>query len=221
LWIGIPVGLSTASIALGMGSVNKILSLFGHRTVSAWMLGLRVEELAFNISMGINMALIPYIAFNYGKRDLGRMLGGLKSAILLCMILMCSVSAVLYVFPGIFLGRFRPSAEISEMAAHAIRASIPGYPFAIVNVMICSFFVGTGYSLCGSVTQLIRSVFARIIAAWIFVNWLGVDHVWWFQSSAQAAGFLIAITLLFYVLSRIRREFEETPAKLKPRRGAS
>ncbi|MCL1940656.1 MAG: MATE family efflux transporter, partial [Synergistaceae bacterium] len=92
LWIGIPVAFSTASVALGMGSVNKILSMFGHRMVSSWMLGLRVEELAFNFIMGINVAFIPYVAFNYGKRDYGRLRDGFKAAYLMGFILMCSMS---------------------------------------------------------------------------------------------------------------------------------
>ncbi|MCL1855794.1 MAG: MATE family efflux transporter, partial [Clostridia bacterium] len=56
LWIGVPVALTMASIAMGMGSVNKILSTFGHRAVASWMLGLRVEELAFNFVAGISGA---------------------------------------------------------------------------------------------------------------------------------------------------------------------
>jgi putative MATE family efflux protein len=88
LWIGVPVGLSTASTALGMGSVNKILSAFGHRVVASWMLGLRVEELAFNFVAGINISLTPYIAFNYGKRDPDRMMKGFKAALMLAFIMM-------------------------------------------------------------------------------------------------------------------------------------
>jgi len=67
------------------------------------MLGLRVEELAFNFAAGIAAALIPFVAFNYGRRDIGRMIAGFKAAYLLAFVLMCSMGAVIYCYPGLFL----------------------------------------------------------------------------------------------------------------------
>jgi putative MATE family efflux protein len=207
LWIGIPVALTSASVALGMGSVNKILSTFSHRAVASWMLGLRVEELAFNFANGINAALIPYIAFNYGRRAPERMLAGYRSALVLALILMCSMGAVIYTWPGLFLGLFRPTEEIARMASRAIRASIPGYPFGIVVVLSCGFFVGTGYSLCGTLTQLMRSIVFRVSAAWLFAAYIGFAHIWWFQSFAAFCGSFVALSLFVLVYRRIRRKF--------------
>ncbi|MDR3264747.1 MAG: hypothetical protein LBT15_01930, partial [Synergistaceae bacterium] len=212
LWIGVPVALTSASIALGMGSVNKILSTFGHRAVASWMLGLRVEELAFNFANGINAALIPYIAFNYGRRDPERMLAGFKSAVLLAMILMCTMGTVIYIWPGLFLGLFRPVPEIAQMASRAIRASVPAYPFGIVVSLSCGFFVGTGYSIFGTMTQLMRSIVFRVSAAWFFATYIGFAHIWWFQSSAAFCGSFVAFFLFIIVFRRIRRKFAEESA---------
>jgi putative MATE family efflux protein len=203
LWIGVPVALTSASIALGMGSVNKILSMFGHRAVASWMLGLRVEELAFNFNNGINTALIPYVAFNYGRCDPARMLAGFKAALTLALILMCSMGAVIYCWPEIFLGLFQPVPEIEEMAARAVRASVPAYPFGILVVLSCGFFVGTGYSLFGTVTQLMRSIVFRVSAAWLFANYIGFAHIWWFQSFAAFCGSFVAAGLFVFVYRRI------------------
>jgi putative MATE family efflux protein len=208
LWIGIPVGLSTASTALGMGSVNRILSSFGHRMVASWMLGLRIEELAFNFVSGINIALTPYIAFNYGKRDPERMLAGFKASILLAFIMMGSMGVIIYAFPHFFLSIFRPMPEIEEMAAQAIRASVPGYPFNIFIVLSSGFFVGTGYSVFGTLSQLMRSVVFRVSAAWIFARLLPLSGIWWFQSLSFFLGGFVAFAFFVFVFHRIKREFE-------------
>jgi putative MATE family efflux protein len=207
LWIGIPVALTSASVAMGMGSVNKILSTFGHRAVASWMLGLRVEELAFNFINGINTALIPYIAFNYGKRDPARMLAGFKAALLLAWFMVCSMGIIIYSWPGIFLGLFQPVPEIGQMAARAIRASVPGYPFSIMVVLSCGFFVGTGYSFFGTLTQLMRSIVFRVTGAWLFANFIGLAHIWWFQSFAAFCGSFVAAALFLFVYRRITRDF--------------
>ncbi|MDR3331143.1 MAG: MATE family efflux transporter [Synergistaceae bacterium] len=207
LWIGIPVGLSTASAALGMGSVNRILSTFGHRVVASWMLGLRVEELAFNFAMGINTAFIPFVAFNYGKRDPERMKSGLRAALILSLTLMGAMGIVIYAFPQFFLGIFRPTPEIGEMAALSIRASVPGYPFNIFMVVTSGFFVGTGYSIFGTITQLLRSIVFRVSAAWLFARFLPLSQIWWFQSLAFFLGSFVALIFLLHVFRRIRRDF--------------
>ena len=207
LWIGIPVALTTASVALGMGSVNKILSGFGHRAVASWMLGLRVEELAFNFVTGINSALIPFVAFNYGKRDHERMLAGFKAAYFLGAVLMCSMGAIIYCYPQVFLSLFRPQAEIAQMAASAIRASVPAYPFGVLVSIACAFFVGTGYSIFGTLTQLLRSIVFRVTAAWVFATYLAFSRIWWFQSFAALCGSIVAFFFFIYVYNRIRRDF--------------
>jgi len=209
LWIGVPVGLTMASIAMGMGSVNKILSTFGQRAVASWMLGLRVEELAFNFSSGISAALVPFVAFNYGRRDMARMLAGFKAAYLLAFSLMCSMGAVIYCYPDLFLGLFGPMPEIKQMAANAIRASVPAYPFGIFVAQSCAFFTGTGYSFFGMSTQILRSIVFRVSAAWVFATYFAFSHIWWFQSFAAFCGSIVAFLFLTFVIRRIRRSFEQ------------
>jgi putative MATE family efflux protein len=214
LWIGIPVALTTASVAFGMGSVNKILSTFGHRAVASWMLGLRVEELAFNFINGINSALIPYVAFNYGRRDARRILSGCGSAYIIAVILMCSMGSVIYCWPWVFLGLFRPMPEIMAMSSTAIRASIPAYPFTSLTSISCAFFVGTGYSIFGTLTQLCRSIIFRVSAAWLFARYIGFAYIWWFQPIAHVSGSFVAVALFVYIYRKIRRRFAEENSAL-------
>jgi putative MATE family efflux protein len=207
LWIGVPVGLSTASAALGMGSINRILSTFGHRTVASWMLGLRVEELAFNFLNGISVALTPYIAFNYGRRDARRMLDGFKAAYIIGLAMMGTMGALIYAYPQFFLNVFKPIPEILDMASQSIRASVPGYPFNIFMVLSGGFFVGTGYSFLGTISQLMRSIVFRVSAAWIFARLLPLSRIWWFQSLSFFLASFVAMSFFIYNFRRIKREF--------------
>ncbi|MDR1510450.1 MAG: MATE family efflux transporter [Synergistaceae bacterium] len=206
LWIGVPVGLSTASTALGMGSVNRILSQFGHRAVASWMLGLRVEELAFNFLNGITIALTPYIAFNYGKRDPDRMIAGFKSALKIAFVLVGTMGTLIYMFPQFFLSVFRPAAEIETLASQSIRSSVPGYPFNIFLVIANGFFVGTGYSIFGTITQLMRSIVFRVPAAWIFSRIFTLEHIWWFQSLSFFLASFVSCSFFMYLRRRLKKE---------------
>ncbi|MDR1132825.1 MAG: MATE family efflux transporter [Synergistaceae bacterium] len=207
LWIGVPVGLSTASVALGMGSVNRILSAFGHRVVAAWMLGLRVEELAFNFLNGVVQALTPYIAFNYGRRDPARMIAGFKSALLIAFSLVGSMAVIIYIFPQVFLGVFKPEPEIMALSVRSIRSSIPGYPCNIFIAICGAFFVGTGYSIFGTASQLLRSIVFRVSAAWILSRVFTLENIWWFQSISFFLASFVALVLFSYLRKKLRREF--------------
>ena len=205
LRIGVPIALTTASVATGMGGTNSILMGYGHRAVSAWMLSMRVEDLAFNFLFGLYMALIPYVAYNYGRRDLDRMTAGLRSALLLGMILMGSIGAIIYVWPRLFLGIFRPSQETTEMAVRAIRASVPSYPCSVFLILVGAFFVGIGQSLYGTIVQILRSIVFRISTAWLFFLWFAPRYIWWFQSLAALLGSLVSLAFLTLVLRHLRQ----------------
>ena len=206
LWIGIPVGLSTASVALGMGSVNRILSTFGHTAVASWMVGIRIEELAFNFLMGVTTALTPYIAFNYGKRDLERMINGYKAALKIAFALVGAAGVIIYINPQLFLSLFRPPEEIMNLAARSIRASVTGYPFNILVAITGGFFVGTGFSIFGTVTQIMRSIVFRISAAWLFSRIFTIENIWWFQPLAFFLASFVSMTLFLFLMKRIKLE---------------
>ena len=79
--IGLPVTLSTGSVALGMGSVNRVLTeAYGNVAIAGWMISLRVEDIAFGTLMGVSNALVPFIAFNYGRRSFVRIKEGIRAA---------------------------------------------------------------------------------------------------------------------------------------------
>jgi putative MATE family efflux protein len=209
--IGIPVALATGSIALGFGGVNRVLSSFGHHAVAAWLLGIRIEDFYFMVAMGVGSALTPFLAFNYGRRDLPRMMEGLKTAIIIAGTIMTVIGAVIYIWPHVFLGFFNPSERVLDLASRSIRASLPAYPIVVMQFTMGSLFIATGYSIFATATQLTRSIIGRIPAAWFFAWWLGERGVWWFQPSSLVLSGLVTWLGYLYVVKKIRENFIHTP----------
>ena len=205
--IGFPVTLAVGSVALGFGGVNRILSAFGHHAVAAWMLGIRVEDFYFTVAMGVGSALTPFLAFNYGRRNLPRMMAGIKAAFWIAGIIMTVIGAIIFVFPEVFLGLFRPSERVMDLAVQSIRISMIAYPIVIVQFVLGSAFVATGYSIFGTATQLTRSVIARIPAAYFFAWWLGERGIWWFQPVSWLFGGALTWFCFAYMMRKINRDF--------------
>jgi len=207
--IGLPVTLATGSIAMGFGGVNRVLASFGHHAVAAWMLGIRVEDFYFTVAMGVGSALTPFLAFNYGRRDLPRMIEGLKSAVFIAVTIMTVIGAVIFIYPHVFLGLFHPSERVLNLASRSIRISMLSYPIVVMQFTIGSLFVATGYSFFSTATQLIRSIVTRIPAAYFFAWWLGEQGIWWFQPFSFMFGGLITWYGYLYVIKKLQKNFSK------------
>jgi len=207
--IGMPVALATGSIALGFGAVNRVLASLGHHAVAAWMLGIRVEDFYFTVAMGVSTALTPFLAFNYGRRDLPRMMEGLKSAAFIAGTAMTVIGTVIFIYPHVFLGLFNPSERVLDLASRSIRISMLAYPIIIVQFTIGSLFIATGNSIFATATQLVRSLLSRIPAVYFFAWWLGERGIWWFQPFSLVFGGIVTWYGYLYVIKKIRKDFAE------------
>ncbi|MDR1378427.1 MAG: MATE family efflux transporter [Synergistaceae bacterium] len=203
--VGFPVTLSTGSIALGFGAVNRVLATFGTHAIAAWMLGIRVEDFYFTIAMGVGSALTPFLAFNYGRRNIPRMMEGIKTAAWIAGGLMTVIGAIIFIFPHLFLGLFHPSERVMDLATQSIRISMLAYPIVVMQFTLGSAFVATGYSIFGTATQLTRSVFSRVPAAYFFAWWLGERGIWWFQPFSFVAGGTVSWLCFVYMMKRIQK----------------
>jgi Na+-driven multidrug efflux pump len=93
------------------------------------------------------------------------------------------------------------------LSIRSIRSSIPGYPCNIFIAVCGGFFVGTGFSIFGTVSQLLRSVVFRVSAAWILSRAFTLDNIWWFQSIAFFLASFVSLGFFTYLRKKLRREF--------------
>jgi len=207
--IGFPVTLSTASVALGLGSVNKILGgTFGQQAVAAWMVGIRVEDLAFNTLIGINNALVPFLAFNYGQRDAVRMKSGVRAAFIISAAVTGTLGVIVGVFPFPLISMFRPTEGIAKIAAQVIRISLIGYPLIIYSIIYNSLFIATGHSVYGLAAQVFRSVVLRVPAAKLLSLFVPLKFIWWFQPISYLGAALMTAFFGARLLKKIRANLE-------------
>jgi putative MATE family efflux protein len=206
-FIGLPITISTGSVAIGFGWLNKILAGFGNYAVVALMMSIRIEDFSFTIIVGVCAALTPFLAFNYGRRDLPRMIAGMKAAAVIAGAATLVAGSILFIFPRLFIDMFKPSEQAAQMAAVSIRYAIASYPFIISQFIMNALFVATGYSLFGTIAQIVRSLFVRVPAAYFFASVLGIRGIWMFQPISWLFAACIAWGFLVYLLKKIKNDF--------------
>ncbi|MDR0615336.1 MAG: MATE family efflux transporter [Synergistaceae bacterium] len=206
-YIGLPVAISTGSVALGFGWINRILYGFGNYAVVALMMSLRIEDFSFTVIVGVCAALTPFLAFNYGRRDLPRMIEGMKSASIIACSVILVVGSILFISPRLFINLFRPTAEAAEAAVLSIRYAISAYPFIISQFIMNALFVATGRSFYGTAAQLVRSIFIRVPSAYFFAYMFGISGIWLFQPVSWFFASLLSVFFTAVLVRKIKQEF--------------
>jgi len=203
---GLPVSISQGSMALGVGILNRILSRFGAAAIGAWMLGNRVEGLAFLPVFGINGALIPFVGFNLGKNDIGRVRQAVKAAGTASSLFMVGVGILIYAWPQPILALFRPTPLVSDLAVASIRASATGYLFAALDITFWGVFQGTGHAAYGMLAQFVRTIGVRVpLALWLSTRW-GLEGLWWCQPLSVLASFAVSALFLAHLFRELQKD---------------
>lgn len=208
--IGFPVAISQGSMAVGYAALNRILAGYGAAAVGAWMLGNRVESLAFLPIHGITGAIIPFVGFNIGRGDYSRVKEALKVVLITSIAVMGLVGTVIYIWPHVFLALFRPTEQVMSMATASIRASATAYILAAADISFWGVFQGSGYPAYGMIAQASRTLVVRIPVAVFLSGAFGLSGIWWCQPISAAASFLISAYFIQKVMKKIREEIEAT-----------
>ncbi len=214
--IGLPVTLATGSVACGMGTVNKILSsTYGNAAVAGWMIELRVEDISFNSMMGINDALVPFLAYNYGSRNLSRMKAGIIAAVKISACITIPLGLALMIWPWPAVALFRPTAHTADIAVQSLRITIAAYPLVIYNIFYNALFVATGYSAFGLIVQICRSLIFRISAIWLLAGLVSIQWIWLFQPISFVGGTLVTWLFAHYLMKKLERDMGGVMLKTK------
>ena len=200
--IGLPMGFQSSIIAIGAVVLQVALNGLGSVAVAAFAAAHRVDGIAIMPMMSFGIAMAAYTAQNFGAKQFGRIVDGVKK----CILMSCSFSVIVALF-NIYLG-----AEIIELfvGAEAVQVIEYGRLFLIVTSIfywsLALLFIfrftlqGLGQSLVPTIAGVIE-LFMRIAAAMFLVDWLG------YLGACVAApmawiGALIPLAVAFFLTAR-------------------
>ena len=202
LKIGLPMGFQSSIIAIGAVVLQIALNGLGSVAVAAFAAAHRVDGIAVMPMMSFGVAMAAYTAQNFGAKQFGRIVEGVKK----CILMSCSFSILVAVF-NIYLG-----AEIIALfvGAEAVQVIEYGRLFLIITSIsywaLALMFIfrftlqGLGQSLVPTIAGLVELVM-RITAAIILVDWLGYLGVCLASPMAWIGG-LIPLAISFFLTAR-------------------
>ncbi len=202
LRIGLPMGFQSSIIAIGAVVLQIALNGLGSVAVAAFAAAHRVDGIAVMPMMSFGVAMAAYTAQNFGAKQFGRIVDGVKK----CIFMSCSFSILVALF-NIYLG-----AEIIELFVGAQATQVIEYGrlmlvitglsyWALALMFIFRFTLqGLGQSFVPTLAGIVELVM-RIAAAIFLVDWLGYLGACLAQPMAWIGG-LMPLAVAFILTAR-------------------
>ena len=197
LGVGIP-----SIIMVGIGSVmnfgmNQILQGFSETATGVFGIYYKLQSFFFMPLFGINNAVISIVAFNYGARKPGRMLGTVRLAAIAGLGIMLIGLAAFQFLPELLLDIFNPTPDFLSMGIRALRTLSWCFPIAAVCVILGGTFQALGTGIYSTLVSLCRQLLVLLPAAYLLSLLGDVNLVWWSFPIAEGMG--LTMTIIFFL----------------------
>lgn len=191
-------------IMLSIGSImtycmNRILTVFSSTAVAVFGVYFKLQSFFFMPIIGMNNALVPIVAYNYGANKKDRLIQAYKVGLLFSYIIMAIGLIIFEIMPEALFSLFDASSDMLEIGIPAIRTIGTHFVFAPFCIITCTMFQALGNGIFSMVVSICRQLVVLIPSAWLLSLIGKVNAVWWSFPIAECASALIC-TILFKVL---------------------
>lgn len=204
--LGFFVAITLLISPLGLSLLNGVLASLGAAAVGAWNIMSRLEMLGLLPLYGMASALIPFMAYNYGRKNFGRVQEGVRFSLIFSFIFILPVIAIFIFLPHYLMFPFRAGNEVRQLGIQAIRLAAFGHLFIPVEIALYSSAQGLKRPWYLLAAIVFRMLFARYPLAILFaVNW-GINGVYWCQPASMGISVLLSAALLARLLRQARKD---------------
>jgi len=214
LAVGVPSIIMMAigsAMNFGMNQILLGFKAYGETAAGVFGVYYKLQSFVLMPLFGINNAIIPIIAFNYGAKKPERIIKALKLSL-------CSIAAILllglvafHLLPDTLLGIFEPSDTFLELGRTALRIISIHFPIAAIGISLSTSFQALGNGIYSTIVSLCRQLVALLPAAYLLSLTGSVHMVWWAFPIAEVVS--SAVTLILF--ARIYKQ------KIKPLKEAT
>ena len=212
LAVGALVSLAMVTSPISITVLNILLSKNGIEAVGAWNIALRVEQFGLLLFYGLNNAVIPFIGFNYGKKDYFRILHAVKFSLILSILGMTLIGGLFFFFSTPIVRIFKAGPEVASLAGFALKFNGCAYMFVAVEMTLNSVAQGVKRTrlvlfIVGMRLLLLRIPLAIILGMYWQVHGIYLSH----PISMMIAG-IVCSFLLYWLVKSIKKDI--SPALL-------
>ena len=203
LAVGVP-SIILASIGSVMVFImNKILGAFTSTAAAVFGVYFKLQSFVFMPVFGLNNAIVPIIAFNYGAGKRRRIIHTVKLAACVAVGIMLIGVLVLQLMPETVLAWFDASADMIDIGVVALRTISLCFVFAGYNIVITALFQAMGRGVFSMFVSIVRQIVVLLPVAYLFSLSGVLSRVWLAFPIAEIAATLFTSLMLIVLNKKI------------------
>lgn len=194
--VGLPSIIMQSISSVMTFGVNKILLLFSETAVSVFGIYFKLQSFIFMPVFGLNNAMVPIVAYNYGAARKDRIMKTIRSSVTAAVAIMLAGLAIFQIFPEQLLYLFDASEHMMGIGVPALRIISLSFLFAGYCIVIGSVFQALGNGVYSLITSAARQLVCILPAAYLFAAVFGLHAVWYAFPLAEIIS-VVLTTILF------------------------
>jgi putative MATE family efflux protein len=191
--VGIPSILMQCVGSLMIYGLNRILILFTSTANAVFGVFFRLQSFIFMPIFGMNNAVIPIIAFNYGARRRDRIVKTIKLSLVYAGCIMLAGLLLFQLLPAQMLRLFNAAPDMIAIGVPAFRILSTIYIFAGFCIISVSVLQAMGSAVQGLVIVCARQLLVLLPAAWLLSLTGRLEAVWLSFPIAETASLLASV----------------------------
>lgn len=203
LKVGIPTAIMQSTVAFTGILMNTMLQGFSSTAVAIMGICNRIQGLATLPAHGVNNALLPIVAYNYGAKNRERIRLSIRWAYIYSFGMMGVILLCLELFPGHILMLFDASENMLAMGIPAIRIMAAAYFLCVIGLIGSTVFQALGKGNFSMYLTLTRQVAMPLVFVYLLSTRGNLTYVWYAFVLAEILSAPLTVLLLRRVHKKI------------------
>lgn len=177
--IAVPAILMQSIMSFMTVMMNMILVSFSETAVSVFSIYYKLQQFVFMAVLGMNNALIPILAYNYGAGKKQRIQDAIRFSLVVACMIMIGGTILFQLFPQQLLYLFDAKENMLSIGIPALRIISLSFLFAGISMVLSSVFQALGSPHHSLLITLLRQMILLLPLAYILSNMFGLNVCWW------------------------------------------
>ena len=166
----------------------------------------RIDLMAFAVAQGMAQGTLPLIGYNFTSGNRARMRSAIRTLLLYCILVSCTVTAGLYLAAVPVTKLFINDAATASCGTLFLRIICLACPTTTLNIFVITVFQATGKKLQPIFLSLLRKGSLDVALMAVLDRTAGIRGVAWASPIADAAALMISGVMLLCYLRRLYKE---------------
>ena len=201
--ISIPSILQSSFVSVGNLFVQSLVNSFGSSVIGGYASAIKLNTFAITCFSTLSNSVSNFCAQNIGANKTDRVKTGVKSGMLMCLVIAVPFAVCYILFGGTLVNLFatQANAEIIATGGKFLTIVSPFYFFVCIKIVIDG-----GVRGCGVMTPFMIStcldLALRVVFAYILAPFFGSDGIW----LSWPVGWVLALIVDLFFYNRYIRK---------------